>query len=242
MAAPDLRAIDLNAGGGALLIALLVNHDQPLLDVPGRTVQHASGGYRGSGRRDAKDAFVIAAQAQFTTVPRQATAAAMTVRPATEVMDLHAVITETGVLVEGRFRQHRHATTLLSMSGIGVLLGAEIVGLTDGEPATFGRADQLALAVGLASVPHASDQVQGNLHRPWRYTRRLLRAFYLSAPPALTSCPKSKAFYEGKKREAKVHKQVALPPAPRRLNVVWAPIRDDGVCQPNAPQPATMAA
>ena len=60
-----LWAIDLNAGGGALLIALLVNHDQPLLYIPGRTVHHASAGYRGSGKSDAKDAFIIADQARM---------------------------------------------------------------------------------------------------------------------------------------------------------------------------------
>ncbi len=58
-------AIDLNAGGAALLIALLVNHEQRLLYIPGRTVHHASGSYRGDGKTDAKDAFVIADQARM---------------------------------------------------------------------------------------------------------------------------------------------------------------------------------
>ncbi|WP_189868293.1 IS110 family transposase, partial [Streptomyces noursei] len=58
-------AIDLNAGGAALLIALLVNHGQRLLYIPGRTVHHASGSYRGDGKTDAKDAFVIADQARM---------------------------------------------------------------------------------------------------------------------------------------------------------------------------------
>ena len=42
-----LWATDLNAGGAALLIAVLVEHDQQLLYIPGRTVHHASAGYRG---------------------------------------------------------------------------------------------------------------------------------------------------------------------------------------------------
>ncbi len=62
---PVTWAIDLNAGGAALLIALLVNHDQRLLYIPGRTVHHASGGYRGDGKTDAKDAAVIADQARM---------------------------------------------------------------------------------------------------------------------------------------------------------------------------------
>ena len=58
-------AIDLNAGGAALLIALLIGAEQRLLYISGRTVHHASGGYRGEGKTDAKDAAVIADQARM---------------------------------------------------------------------------------------------------------------------------------------------------------------------------------
>ncbi|WP_152967014.1 IS110 family transposase, partial [Mycobacterium heckeshornense] len=58
-------AIDLNGGGAAVLIALLVGAGQRLLYIPGRTVYHASGGYRGDGKTDAKDAAIIADQARM---------------------------------------------------------------------------------------------------------------------------------------------------------------------------------
>jgi hypothetical protein len=58
-------AIDLNSGGAALLITLLLNHNQDLLYIPGRTVHHASGAYRGDGKTDAKDAAIIADQARM---------------------------------------------------------------------------------------------------------------------------------------------------------------------------------
>ena len=58
-------ATDLNHGGPALLIALLVCHGQNLLYIPGRTVHHASKIYRGEGKTDAKDAAVIADQARM---------------------------------------------------------------------------------------------------------------------------------------------------------------------------------
>ncbi len=59
-------AIDLNHGGAALLITLLITAEQRLLYIPGRTVYHASGGgYRGDGKTDAKDAAVIADQARM---------------------------------------------------------------------------------------------------------------------------------------------------------------------------------
>ncbi len=58
-------AVDLADGGAALLITLLVNHDQALLYIPGRVVNRASGGYRGEGKTDARDALVIADQARM---------------------------------------------------------------------------------------------------------------------------------------------------------------------------------
>ncbi len=62
---PVTWAVDLNAGGAALLIALLASQGQRLLYIPGRTVHHASGSYRGDGKTDAKDAWVIADQARM---------------------------------------------------------------------------------------------------------------------------------------------------------------------------------
>lgn len=62
---PVVWAVDLNAGGAALWIALLVSHGQQLFYIPGRTVHHASGSYRGDGKTDARDAYVIADQARM---------------------------------------------------------------------------------------------------------------------------------------------------------------------------------
>jgi transposase len=45
-------AIDLNSGGAALLITLLLDDGQDLQYIPGRTVHHASAAYRGEGKTD----------------------------------------------------------------------------------------------------------------------------------------------------------------------------------------------
>lgn len=60
-------ATDLNAGGAALLIALLAHHGQQVLYIPGRIVHHAAATYRGDGKTDAKDARIIADQARMRT-------------------------------------------------------------------------------------------------------------------------------------------------------------------------------
>jgi hypothetical protein len=43
----------------------------------------------------------------------------------------------------------------------------------------FGTPDRLAGVAGLAPVPRDSGRISGKLHRPRRYSRRLLRVFYL---------------------------------------------------------------
>lgn len=60
-----LWAVDINHGGAALLIGLLLGHGQPMTYLTGLAVHQASAGYRGQGKTDAKDAFVIADQARM---------------------------------------------------------------------------------------------------------------------------------------------------------------------------------
>lgn len=341
-------AVDLNAGGAALLLALLVNHDQKVVYLPGRTVHHAAATYRGDGKTDAKDAAIIAdqarmrrdltplrladeistelriltarradlvadrtrsinrlraglleyfpalerafdysttkaaltlltgyatatairragpdrleawlrkrkarnaatiaatalaaANAQHTTVPGQELAARVVARLAKEVIALDQEITDTDTLIEGRFRRHRHADVITSLPGMGTLLAAEFLAFTGGDMAAFGSADRLAGIAGLAPAPRDSGRITGNLHRPRRYSRRLLRVFYLSALVSIRCCPASRAYYDRKRTEGKKHIQAILALARRRLNVLWALLRDGTTYQP---VPAATAA
>ncbi len=337
--------IDLNAGGAALLITLLVNHDQKLLYIPGRTIHHASAAYRGDGKTDAKDSYVIADQArmrsdlqpwaagddisvdlkiltarrydltadrtraqtleyfpalerafdysgskaalvlltgyqtpagrrrmgtsrlaawlknrkvrnsatvaatatvaaesQHTSVPGEKLSAAMAVRLAKGVMTLDDEIAEIDALIESRFREHSHAEAILSLPGMGPLLSAEFIAITGGDMSAFGTCDRLAGVAGIAPVPRDSGRISGNLHRPRRCNRRLLRVFYLSAQIAARCCPVSKKFYDRKRGEGKEHKQAVLALARRRLNVLWALIRDNRTFELNPPRVGSAAA
>ena len=61
-----LWAVDINHGGAALIIGLLLNHQQPMVYIiTGLAVHQASTAYRGQGKTDEKDAFVIADQARM---------------------------------------------------------------------------------------------------------------------------------------------------------------------------------
>ncbi|MBB4779575.1 transposase [Streptomyces rapamycinicus] len=348
ISADVLWAVDLNHGGAALLICLLLSHDQPMAYLTGLAVHRASATYKGEGKTDAKDAFVIAdqarvrrdlgllrpgdeiavdlrtltnrrldvvfdrtrqinrlraqlleifpalersldlvnkgpvmlltgyqtpaairragvqrietwlknrkvrgaaalaktvveaARAQMTALPGEKLAAAMVVRLAKGVMALDEEIVELDALIEATFREHPHAEVIRSLPGMGPKLGAEFIAATGGDMDAFGSADRLAGFAGLAPRPRDSGRVSGNLRRPRRYHRGLLRSMYLSAMVSITKCPASKAYYQRKRSEGKGHKQALLALARRRLNVLWAMIRD-GQCYQGSP-PVTTAA
>ncbi|MFF4764384.1 IS110 family transposase [Streptomyces sp. NPDC001292] len=340
-----LWAVDVNHGGAALLIGLLLNHGQPMAYLTGLAVHRASGTYRGEGKTDAKDAFVIAdqarmrrdlgllrpgdeiavdlrilttrrtdlagdrtrqinrlraqlleffpaleraldltnkgpvilltgyqtpaairragakrietwlrnrkvrsaaalakaaleaAQAQHTALPGETLAAGMAVRLAKAVMTLDEEIAELDALIEARFREHPHADVICSLPGMGTQLGAEFIAATGGHMTAFASADRLAGYGGVAPAARDSGRVSGNHHRPRRYHRGLLRVFYLSAMASLKSCPASRTYYDRKRAEGKGHKQALIALARRRVNVLWAMIRD-GACYQSAPSVA----
>ncbi|MEV6175557.1 IS110 family transposase [Streptomyces sp. NPDC051954] len=103
-------AIDMTGGEPALLLALLVNHGQEVLYIPGRLVNRASDGYRGEGKTDARDAYVIADQARMRRDLRP-------IRPGDEAaIELKLLTGRRADLVEDRTRVvNRLRGTLLGM-------------------------------------------------------------------------------------------------------------------------------
>ena len=339
-------AVDLNSGGAAMLIAVLLARGEQVLYIPGRIVHHAAGGYRGDGKTDAKDAAIIADQArmrrdlqpmrvddeisselailtsrrtdlmrdrtrainrlrallsmyfpaleraldistvkgaiilltghqtpdglrrvgharleswlrknkaynasglaqlafdaarsQHVRVPGQDAAGATVAKWAHHIRYLDREMAEVDRDIETRFRRHRKAAVIESMPGFGPLLGAELLAATGGDVSVFGTADRFAAVAGLAPVPRDSGRVSGNIHRPRRYDRRLLRTAYLSAQLSIRSCAESRIYYDRKRAEGKRHTQAVLALARRRSNVLWAMLRDDTPYRPG-PKPA----
>ncbi|OBY29344.1 transposase, partial [Mycolicibacter kumamotonensis] len=132
----------------------------------------------------------------------------------------------------------RHAAIILSMPGFGVVLGAEFIAATGGDMTAFDSVDRLAGVSGLAPVPRDSGRISGNLKRPRRYDRRLLRACYLSAQIAIRTDAASRIYYDRKRSEGKTHTQAVLALGRRRLNVLWAMLRDHQTYQPTTPNAA----
>jgi transposase len=176
-----------------------------------------------------------AAERQHTAVPGEKITAQVIHTLAKEVMSLNEQITEIDKLIAARFRDHELAEVISSMPGIGPLLGAEFLAATAGDMSRYGTADRLASLAGVAPVPRDSGNISGNLHRPRRYHRGLQRVFYTSALISIRSCDQSRRFYERKRAEGKRHIQAVLALARRRVNVLWALIRDGQCYQSNLP-------
>jgi transposase len=101
----------------------------------------------------------------------------------------------------------------------------------------FSTPDRLAGFAGVAPAPRDSGKITGNLHRPKRYSRGLQRVFYTSALISIRCCEESRRFYDRKRAEGKRHTQAVLALARRRVNVLWALLRDNRSYEPIPPVP-----
>ena len=340
-----LWATDLNHGGAGLMNAVLADHGQTLLYIPGRVVHHASQTYRGEAKTDAKDASIIAdqarirrdleavrvpddvtaelkilshrrndlvhdrtrsinrlralllhyfpglegafdyaatkgplilltryqtaaamrasgqvrmtswlkkqgvrmpaqlaakaleaANAQLTVVHGEAAASALVTKIATDLLQLREELLQLDAQIEGRLAAHPFAHQLMSVPGFGKRLVADFLASAGTDLTAFGTAARFASFAGLAPAPRDSGKINGNHHRPHRYDRRLMNACFLAAFIASTNCPTSAAFYARKRKEGKTHKQAIIALARRRMNVIWAMLRDGTTFNPNATQ------
>ncbi|WP_104118438.1 IS110 family transposase [Arthrobacter sp. B1805] len=221
------QAFDYSRSKAALM--LLTRYRTPeALRRAGESRVHAwlkKQGARSSARVAEK--AIAAAKSQYTVVPAQRVGEMMAATLAQDVLDLEHELADLDALISTRVFDHRHTSILLSMPGFGPVLSAEFLGATGGDMTAFDGADRLASVAGLAPVPRDSGRISGNNHRPRRYDRRLLRVFYLAAMSSLKSNPPSRTYYDRKRAEGKSHTQAIICLARRRLNVLWAMLRDE---------------
>ncbi|MFE6049121.1 transposase, partial [Kitasatospora sp. NPDC056446] len=123
------------------------------------------------------------------------------------------------------FRTDDRAEIIESMPGMGPILGAEFVAIV-GDLSGYRDAGRLASHAGLAPVPRDSGRRTGNYHRPQRYNRRLRWLFYMSAQTAMMRPGPSRDYYLKKRGEGLLHVQALLALARRRVDVLWAMLRD----------------
>ncbi len=167
-----------------------------------------------------------AAKAQSVTLPAEGVAATIVAELAQEALALKERIETLDRELGQRFFARPEARILASLPGMGPILGAEFL-VSVGDLCAFESADQLAAYAGLVPAAHDSGKRVAN-HRRMRGGNKVLkRVFYQSAFASLRSSPHSRAFYDRKRREGKKHTQALIALARRRVNVLWAMLRDE---------------
>lgn len=172
-------------------------------------------------------AAVDAAHAQATTLPAHAVGSQLVTKLAAKIAAIDEDLASIDAEITGHVAHHQGATNLISMPGFGPVLAATFLAQIGGNLDAFDNVDRLACVAGLAPVPRDSGRISGNLHRPRRFNRRLLRTCYLAALSSLKNSPASRTFYDRKRAEGKSHKQALIALARRRMNVIWAMLRDN---------------
>jgi len=218
------RAMDLNAKGALIL----VRHYQ----TPGairRVGQRRLAAFlknRGvKGAEEIASKAITAAKAQSVSLPAENVAATICAELANEALALKESVAALDGELEKRFFARPEARILASLPGMGPVLGSEFL-VSVGDLSAFSSADQLAAYAGLVPAAHDSGKRVGN-HRRMRGGNKVLkRVFYQSAFASLRSSPHSRAFYDRKRGEGKKHTQALIALARRRVNVLWAMLRD----------------
>ncbi len=182
-------------------------------------------------------AAAAVAATQTRALPGEALVARLVGRLAAKLLDLREEVKLLDAELQQQFDQHPQAAVITSLPGMGTLLSAEFV-VALGEVANFSGPDHLAAYAGLAPVPRDSGRRTGNLHRPQRYNRTLQQVFYTSAMAVIGQPGPSRDYYLRKRSEGKRHIQAVMALARRRVNVLWAMVRDD---KHYAAAPATSA-
>jgi len=172
---------------------------------------------------------VEAAKAQSCDLPASATRGALVCEMAAEVLRIRERVEE---LLSAR----PEAEVVRSLPGMGVVFTASFLAEVD-DPGRFDSADTLAAAAGLVPATRQSGGTSFQT-RARRGNRTLKNLFYRSAFSCTAHHAPSKAFYDRKRAEGKTHHQSVIALARRRVNVLWAMLRDGQLYEDRTPAAA----
>lgn len=176
---------------------------------------------------------LTAAKAQSVRLPAEDLTARIVAELAGEVLSLKQSIEALDGELRERFFARPEAEVLTSLPGVGVTLGAEFL-VAAGDLCSFESPDKLAAYAGLVPAAHDSGKRVGNDKRMKGGNKALKYVFYQSAFASLRGCAESRAFYDRKRQEGKLHTQALIALARRRVNVLWAMLRDGTTFEPSS--------
>jgi transposase len=178
------------------------------------------------GSADVAARATAAAKAQTVVLPGQDLTASIITELANGILALDDRLKALDAQIEATFAEHPQAAIIQSMPGFGPFLGASLlVGANDLR--AFPSAGHLAAAAGLVPVPNDSGRRTGNLHRPLRYSRPLRHVFYLSAQTSMMRAGPNRDYYLKKRAQGATHSQAVISLARRRIDVLWALLREN---------------
>lgn len=178
------------------------------------------------GSADVAARATAAAKAQTVVLPGQDLTASIITELANGILALDDRLKALDAQIEATFAEHPQAAIIQSMPGFGPFLGASLlVGANDLR--AFPSAGHLAAAAGLVPVPNDSGRRTGNLHRPLRYSRPLRHVFYLSAQTSMMRAGPNRGYYLKKRAQGATHSQAVISLARRRIDVLWALLREN---------------
>jgi transposase len=218
------RALDLNSKGPLTLLTHYQSPDQLRRAGHKRIVTYLRNrGVKGSNKVANK--VLEAAKAQSVSLPAQEVASRIVAELAKDVLGFKERIESIDEEIGERFFARPEARILISLPGMGPILGAEFL-VAVGDIRTFTSAERLAAYSGLVPAARDSGKRVGYHRRMRGGNKTLKRVFYQSAFASLRSAPESRIFYDRKRAEGKRHTQALIALARRRVNVLWAMLRD----------------
>jgi transposase len=177
--------------------------------------------------------IVAVAKSQRHELPAAEAKAALVAEIATEVLRTKERIATLDERLAEMVEADLQGKVLMSLPGMGTIMSAEFLAEVD-DLSRFGSPDRFAAAAGIAPVLRSSGSVSYR-RRAKRGNRVLKRVFYQSAHCAVLCHEQSKTFYRRKRSEGKCHTQAVIALARRRVNVLWAMLRDGTYYEDRAP-------
>jgi len=192
------------------------------------------------GYADVAARAVLAARSQQTVLAGQDVTASIIAVLASTILAQHERLKLLDQQIQDTFAQHPQAEIIESMPGFGPVLGASLL-VAAGDLTAFPTAGHLAAAAGLVPVPNDSGRRAGNLHKPRRYSRPLRHALYLSAQTSMMRAGPNRDYYLKKREHGRTHSQAVIALARRRIDVLWALLRDNRTWTATPPARARAA-
>jgi transposase len=168
--------------------------------------------------------ILTALDAQTLIVPGTAAFGRVIAGVAAQLRDTRAERDTLAADLEARLEAHPLAEVLTSMPGLGFRTALKILTIV-GDGAAFPTAGHLAAYAGLAPVTRRSGSSIRGETRSQRGNHALKSALFLSAFASLAD-PTSRAYYDRKRAQGKRHNAALICLARRRVDVVFAMLRD----------------